>query len=146
MSNISSFPTAVPDGDDLILGSQIDVAGTPHTKNFTVQSIVNKVPSIQLGYTSLVQLLNRTGGVAPVATEVYNNTGETFTWSYVSFATYRLTSSSDIFTINKTIVFMNRGNLPTGSTTGWTRVNDNAIEIYSADNFVNASFEVKIYN
>ena len=41
---------------------------------------------------------------------------------------------------------MNRGNLATGSTTGWTRVNDNTIEIYSADNFVNASFEVKIYN
>jgi hypothetical protein len=44
MSNISSFPTAIPDGDDLILGSQTDVAGTPHTKNFTVQSIVDLVP------------------------------------------------------------------------------------------------------
>ena len=41
MSNISSFPTAIPDGDDLILGSQIDVAGIPSTKNFTVQSIVD---------------------------------------------------------------------------------------------------------
>jgi len=45
MSNISSFPTAIPDGDDLILGSQTDVAGTPHTKNFTVQSIVDLAPS-----------------------------------------------------------------------------------------------------
>ena len=45
MSNISSFPTATPDGDDLILGSQTDVAGKPHTKNFTVQSIVDLVPS-----------------------------------------------------------------------------------------------------
>ena len=44
MSNISSFPTATPDGDDLILGSQTDVAGTPHTKNFTVQSIVDLAP------------------------------------------------------------------------------------------------------
>lgn len=44
MSNISSFPTAIPDGDDLILGSQTDVAGTPSTKNFTVQSIVDLVP------------------------------------------------------------------------------------------------------
>jgi hypothetical protein len=44
MSNISSFPTAIPDGDDLILGSQTDVAGTPHTKNFTVQSIVDLAP------------------------------------------------------------------------------------------------------
>ena len=44
MSNISSFPTAIPDGDDLILGSQIDVAGIPSTKNFTVQSIVDLAP------------------------------------------------------------------------------------------------------
>ena len=44
MSNISSFPTAIPDGDDLILGSQTDVAGTPSTKNFTVQSIVDLAP------------------------------------------------------------------------------------------------------
>ena len=44
MSNISSFPTAIPDGDDLILGSQTDVAGTPYTKNFTVQSIVDLAP------------------------------------------------------------------------------------------------------
>ena len=34
-----------------------------------------------LPYTSLVQLLTQTGTNAPVATEVYNNTGETFTWS-----------------------------------------------------------------
>ena len=44
MSNISSFPTAIPDGDDLILGSQTDAAGTPSTKNFTVQSIVDLAP------------------------------------------------------------------------------------------------------
>ena len=44
MSNISSFPTAIPDGDDLILGSQTNVAGTPSTKNFTVQSIVDLAP------------------------------------------------------------------------------------------------------
>jgi hypothetical protein len=41
MSNISSFPTAIPDGDDLMLGSQANAAGIPSTKNFTVQSIVD---------------------------------------------------------------------------------------------------------
>ena len=53
MSNISSFPTAIPDGDDLILGSQTDVAGTPHTKNFTVQSIVDLAPGGGSGYSYL---------------------------------------------------------------------------------------------
>ena len=107
MSNISSFPTAVPDGDDLILCSQTDVAGTPHTKNFTVQSIVDKVPALSLGYTSLVQLVTQTGTAAPVAVEVYNNTGQTFTWSYVSTGVYRVTSTGTPFTVNKTVVFGN---------------------------------------
>ena len=149
MSNISSFPTAIPDGDDLILGSQTDVAGTPSTKNFTVQSIVDKVPSLSLGYTSLVQLLNQTGTNAPVATEVYNNTGQTFTWSYVSQGTYRITSTGTPFTVNKTIVFLNTGS--TGSSflePLWNRISDTIIEVRVGNNgsITEGSFEIKIYN
>ena len=149
MSNISSFPTAIPDGDDLILGSQIDVAGIPSTKNFTVQSIVDKVPSLSLGYTSLVQLLNQTGTNAPVATEVYNNTGQTFTWSYVSQGTYRITSTGTPFTVNKTIVFLNTGS--TGSSflePLWNRISDTIIEVRVGNNgsITEGSFEIKIYN
>jgi len=149
MSNISSFPTAIPDGDDLILGSQIDVAGTPHTKNFTVQSIVDKTPALSLGYTSLVQLVTQAGTAAPVAVEVYNNTGQTFIWSYVSQGVYRITSTGTLFTVNKTVVFLN-----TGSTDNdvfeprWSRISDTVIEIISSsDNFtVGGSFEIKIYS
>ena len=149
MSNISSFPTAIPDGDDLILGSQIDVAGIPSTKNFTVQSIVNKVPALSLGYTSLVQLLTQTSTNAPVATEVYNNTGQTFTWSYVSQGTYRITSTGTPFTVNKTIVFLNTGS--TGSSflePLWNRISDTIIEVRVGNNgsITEGSFEIKIYN
>ena len=149
MSNISSFPTAIPDGDDLILGSQIDVAGIPSTKNFTVQSIVNKTPALSLGYTSLVQLLNQTGTAAPVATEVYNNTGQTFTWSYVSTAVYRVTSTGTPFTIGKTIVFLNLGSYPPSSLydISWERISDTTIEISAQSGaIINGSFEIKIYN
>jgi len=150
MSNISSFPTAIPDGDDLILGSQIDVAGIPSTKNFTVQSIVDKVPALSLGYTSLVQLLTQTSTNAPVATEVYNNTGETFMWSYVSQGTYRITSTGTPFTVNKTVVFVNNGNANDliSSNVSWWRVSDTIIEVRpsSDDWMVDGSFEIKIYN
>ena len=44
MSDISSYPTATPTGDDLILGSQKDDSNIFHTKNFTVQSIVDLAP------------------------------------------------------------------------------------------------------
>ena len=149
MSNISSFPTAIPDGDDLILGSQTDVAGTPHKKNFTVQSIADRTPALSLGYTSLVQLLTQTSTNAPVATEVYNNTGQTFTWSYVSQGVYRITATGTPFAIGKTVVLLNSGN--NGSNVWydprWSRISDTIIEVTSGDNSItNGSFEIKIYN
>ena len=148
MSNISSFPTATPDGDDLILGSQIDVAGTPHTKNFTVQSIVDKVPSIQLGYTSLVQLVTQTGTAAPVAVEVYNNTGQTYTWTRVSNGLYKITSTGTPFVASKTVVFLNAGSSRLSLPIYWERTSTNTIELYTySDGGVeNAPFEIKIYN
>ena len=149
MSNISSFPTAIPDGDDLILGSQTDVAGTPHTKNFTVQSIADRTPALSLGYTSLVQLLTQTSTNAPVATEVYNNTGQTFTWSYVSNGIYRITATGTPFAIGKTVVLLNSGNNGSGVwyDPRWSRISDTIIEVTSTDNSItNGSFEIKIYN
>jgi hypothetical protein len=149
MPNISSFPTAIPDGDDLILGSQTDVAGTPHTKNFTVQSIADRTPALSLGYTSLVQLLTQTSTNAPVATEVYNNTGQTFAWSYVSNGIYRITATGTPFAIGKTVVLLNSGNNGSGVwyDPRWSRISDTIIEVTSTDNSItNGSFEIKIYN
>ena len=104
-----------------------------------------------LPYTSLVQLLTQTGTNAPVPTEVYNNTGETFTWSYVSQGTYRVTSTGTPFTVGKTVVFANLGSYNTGALRdiGWDRISDSIIEIEtttSNDTMTNGSFEVKIYN
>ncbi|MDA9272130.1 hypothetical protein N9Q05_01940 [bacterium] len=148
MSNISSFPTAIPDGDDLILGSQIDVAGTPSTKNFTVQSIVDKVPALSLGYTSLVQLLTQTSTNAPIATEVYNNTGQTYTWTRLSTGLYKITSTGTPFVASKTVVFLNAGSSRLSLPIYWERTSTNTIELYTySDGGVeNAPFEIKIYN
>ena len=100
-------------------------------------------------YTSLVQLLNQTGTNAPVPTEVYNDTGDTFTWSYVSTGTYRVTATGAPFTVNKTVVFLNTGETPSSfSSPLWERISDTIIEVtVGNDNSItNGSFEVKIYN
>lgn len=151
MADISTYPLATPKATDLVLGTQTNALGTNHTKSFTVGSIADKVPSIQLGYTSLVQLVTQASTAAPVAVEVYNNTGQTYTWSYVSQGVYRITSTGTPFTVNKTVVFTNLGshNTTTLRDIGWNRISDSIIEIETAtlnDTITNGSFEVKIYN
>ncbi len=136
MADISSYPTITPTSSDLVLIVDRSQDGNP-TRTASVQSVANLANAIQLGYTSLVQLLTQTGTAAPVATEVYNNTGETFTWSYVSLGVYRVTSTGTPFTANKTVVFLNTG--LTGNSVfepRWSRVSDTVIEIVSGiDNF-----------
>ena len=156
MAEISSYPIKTPKPGDLIMFSETydakatsPVVGNP-TKSATIQSIANLANAIQLGYTSLVQLLTQTGTAAPVATEVYNNTGETFTWSYISSGVYRVTSTGTPFAVNKTVVFFNTGSINNSVLEPrWSRISDNVIEITSVSdgNFANkGSFEVKIYN
>lgn len=150
MADISSYPLAVDvKGDDLILGSKADVTGVQHTKTFTVQSIVDRTPALSLGYTSLVQILNQAGSEAPIATEVYNNTGETYTWSYVSNGVYRITATGAPFVIGKTLVFLNSGYNGSGVwyDSRWSRISDTIIEVTANDNSItNGSFEIKIYS
>jgi len=147
MAIINSYPIEVPTATDLILFS--DISGGNVTKNTTVQSIVDLANAVQLGYTSLVQLLTQTSTNAPVATEVYNNTGQTYTWSYVSDGVYRITSTGTPFTVNKTVVFVNYGNANPGivSTIMWQRVSDTVLEIIPGGDgrVVDGSFEIKIY-
>lgn len=148
MAQINSYPIEVPTTTDLIPFS--DVSEGNATKSATVQSIANLANAVQLGYTSLVQLLTQTGTNTPVATEVYNNTGETFTWSYVSTGVYRITSAGTPFTVNKTVVFLNAGSDTSNQPPiEWSRVGDNIIEVISSGvngRLTNGSFEVKIYN
>jgi hypothetical protein len=148
MSNISSFPTAVPDGDDLILGSQIDAAGTPHTKNFTVQSIVDRTPAISLGYDSYVALISQTGTNAPIPTVLHNSLRAAVTWSRQSSGNYTLTAASSIFTQNKTVLFINAGHgeqafLPIY----WERTSDTTITLNTTSDaeLQEGAFELRIY-
>ena len=147
MAQINSYPIEVPTTTDLIPFSDVSEGNT--TKSATVQSIANLANAAQLGYTSLVQLLTQTGTAAPVTTEVYNNTGETFTWSYVSNGVYRITGTGSPFTVNKTVVLINKGSSSPGfSSPTWNRISDTIIEVKTPGDgtVTNGSFEVKIYN
>tara|TARA_R110000796_G_C14451136_1_gene423459 strand:+ start:277 stop:723 length:447 start_codon:yes stop_codon:yes gene_type:complete len=99
-------------------------------------------------YTSLVQLLTQSATNAPVATEVYNNTGETYTWSYVSSGVYRVTATGNPFTINKTVVFLNNGSTVTnGLEPRWNRISNTIIDIFTPnESMTKGSFEIKIYS
>ena len=153
MAITSTYPIIVPKATDLIVGTQTYTAADPvldnPTRNFTVQSVADLANAVQLGYTSLVQLVTQAGTAAPIATEVYNNTGQTYTWSYVSQGTYRITSTGTPFTLNKTLVFINTGS--TGSSflePLWERISDAIIEVRVGNNgsITGGSFEIKIYS
>ena len=147
MARISTYPldTGIDATDKLLGSDEKDLS----TKNFQVSDLTTYFGSQLLGYTSLVQLLNQTGTEAPVATEVYNNTGQTFTWSYVSTGTYRITGTGAPFTANKTIVFFNTGSTGSASYDAiWTRISDDIIEVRigPTTSIIEGSFEVKIYS
>ena len=158
MAEISSYPIIAPKAQDVLVGTETYVAGISEvtgnpTRGFTVQSIVDKVPSIQLGYTSLVQLITvTTSNLNPVATEVYNNTGQTYNWTYVAGAgpgVYRINATGAPFTVNKTVVFLNTGSNSSSSIEPlWERISDSIIEVRveSNNSITKGSFEIKIYN
>jgi hypothetical protein len=150
MARISTYAldTSISSLDTLV-GS--DAEDSNITKNFKIGDLAAFISSASTdnSYTSLVQLLTQTSTNAPVATEVYNNTGETYTWSYITQGTYRITGAGSPFAVNKTIVFLNTGE--TGSAflePLWERISDAIIEVRVGTNgsITNGSFEVKIYN
>ena len=148
MSNISSFPTAIPYGDDVILGSQINAAGIPSTKNFTVQSVVDRTPAISLGYTSYVALVSQTGTNAPIPTVLHNNLEAALTWTRQSNGNYTITAASSLFTANKTVLFLNAGHGYQASLPiYWERTSNTTITLnsFSDGEIEEGSFELRIY-
>ena len=148
MSDISSYPIATPTGDDLILGSQKDDSNIFHTKNFTVQSIVDRTPAISLGYTSYVALVSQTGTNAPVPTVLHNSLRAAVTWSRQSNGNYTITAASSLFTANKTVLFLNAGHgYQAALPIYWERTSDTTITLnsFSDGEIEEGSFELRIY-
>ncbi len=113
MANISTYPIGTPAQGDLIPGTQkyTNANGKTEnlTRNFTVANIAAFANSYSLGYTVYTALITQTGTDAPVATVLQNTTGGTITYARTSGGDYTVTVSGDLFTVNKTIVFLNGG-------------------------------------
>lgn len=154
MARIIAYQSTTPATDDLLLGTQKTTSGTNKTnptKNFTVGSVVQA----GLGYTVYTALVTQTGTDAPVATILKNNTTETFTWARTAGGTYTVTADSNIFTANKTVVFMNYGNPSSDALSPkWVRTSDTVITVTTQDETAvlddgvlnGAAFEIRIYS
>ena len=102
-----------------------------------------------VGYTAYTALVTQTGTSDPVATILKNNTNATLTWSRVGSGDYNVTASSNLFTNNKTLVFVNAGSHSNTHNVYWERVSDTVVKIKTHntdDDLTNASFEVRIYS
>ena len=148
MANISSYPTATPVSGDLILGTQLSATSVNKTRNFTAGTIT----SAGLGYTSYVALITQVDTAAPTAKILQNTTGATLTWARTSAGIFTVTSSTAIFTTDKTIVFANPGNDSTASGDPdiiWARTSNTVLTITASAGVNNVltdgSFEVRIY-
>ena len=117
---------------------------------FSMQDIIDTA----VGYKSYTALLTQSGTDAPVATVLKNDTAPVLTWARTAQGVYTLTASEALFTVNKTIVFINYGNPASdGLPPKWTRTSDTIITISTQDEtavaddgiLVDASFEIRIY-
>ena len=113
---------------------------------YTMQDIKD---SAGPGYKVYTALLTQAGTAAPVATILKNNTGATFTWARTGGGTYTITASSNVFTSNKTLIFINKGEISsTYVYVTWTRTSDTVITISPSGDgrITNGSFEILIYD
>jgi|TARA_R110001606_G_C15316221_1_gene644182 hypothetical protein len=153
MAIISAYPVGTPAAGDYLVGSDITTTGAQlnPTKNFVISDVV----ATGLGYTAYNALVTQTGVLAPVISDLKNNTGATMTWTRTGVGTYRCTASSPVFTAtNKVQVFINQGKPGAiGTFIQWERINTTTIGIdtyniagAAADTKLdNAPIEIRIY-
>lgn len=107
-------------------------------------------PLVQLNLTQMMvpALLTQAGTAAPVATTLQNTTGKTFTYARTSGGDYTITASSSLFTVDKTIVFLNGGSAENNHDIAWGRVSDTVINLntHNSDGkFTAGSIEIRVY-
>ena len=152
MANTASYPIIAPKAGDLLVGTQTytvadKVVDNP-TRNFTVASVASLANSINLGYTVYTALLTQAGTAVPVATVLQNTTGGTVAWTRTGAGTYTGTITGSLFTLNKTLVFINNGSTLSNLNISWASPTTSTITIgASADSVLTAaSLEIRIYS
>jgi hypothetical protein len=152
MANISTYPLGTPGSGDLIPGTQkvTDVNGETKnlTKNFTVSQVA-AFANVTAAYTVYTALITQAGVAAPTAKILQNTTGDTLTWARTGAGAYTVTSSTALFTADKTAVFLNVGDGEANQMLMWTRTSTTVITLDtngSDGRITGGSFEVRIYS
>ena len=102
MARISTYPldTGIVATDKLLGSDENDLS----TKNFQVSDLTTYFSSQLLGYTSYTARFTQQGTSDPVVTDMYNNTGATFTWTRTAVGEYTVASSLPIMLLAKTFI------------------------------------------
>ena len=149
MAIISSYPTITPTSSDLVLIVDTSTDGNP-TKTATISGIGSLINAgFTGGYTVYTALITQAGTAAPVATILQNTTGGTFTYARTSGGDYTVTVSGNLFTVNKTLVFLNGGSSENNHDIAWERASDTVINLstHNSDGkFTAGSIEIRIYS
>jgi hypothetical protein len=149
MAIISSYPTITPTSSDLVLVVDTSTDGNP-TKTATINGIGSLINAgFTGGYTVYTALITQAGTAAPVATILQNTTGGTFTYARTSGGDYTVTVSGNLFTVNKTLVFLNGGSSENNHDIAWERASDTVINLstHNSDGkFTAGSIEIRIYS
>ena len=152
MAIIYSYPQGTPSLADNVIGSQIDpITEENKTVQFTVGQIASFANSYSLGYTVYTALITQAATAAPVATILQNTTGGTITWTRTGPGAYTATIADALFTLNKTIVFINSGDglhQGAGVAASWTSPTTTTIDIdtFSDGALINGAIEIRIYS
>ena len=149
MAIISSYQTITPTSSDLVLVVDTSTDGNP-TKTATISGIGSLINAgFTGGYTVYTALITQAGTAAPVATILQNTTGGTFTYARTSGGDYTVTVSGNLFTVNKTLVFLNGGSSENNHDIAWERASDTVINLstHNSDGkFTAGSIEIRIYS
>ena len=153
MAIANSYPMGTPKSSDLLLGTSVPNPNTDEkatTRNFSLSQVGSLINAGFVGgYTVYTALITQAGTDAPVATVLQNTTSGTFTYARTSGGDYTITASGDLFTVDKTIVFLNGGSSENNHDVAWERVSGTVINLntHNSDGkFTAGSIEIRIYS
>ncbi len=103
MAIIYTYPqTTELQNNDLLLVSKMDEEGRP-TRSISAANLASAIETNNVaGSKAYIATWSQTGSGDPVPTEIFNNTGATFTWTRVSQGVYSIIASLAVFTASKT--------------------------------------------
>jgi len=156
MANISTYPIGTPSADDLLPGTQKFTASNGKkenlTRNFSISNIASLINTGFVGgykvYTALLTQQGNQQGSVPVATVLQDTLVGTITWTRTGVGAYTATIANGLFTLNKTMVFINNGSATATTNIKWASPTTTTITIdTSTDSALTAaSIEIRIYN